>query len=537
MNMKYIYIYLLALLVFASCYDDKGNDDYKPLNRVTIEKFSAISRYFGDKVELTPVLTFAQDSSEENLEFEWTLWEKKKFKTRNFSYVADTMGTGMLVLRITDKTNGIVYSQACRTTIKSPYETSGYVILSRNANNESILSFIRQDGNDNYGETETNYYNYEAYYSVYEEINNKSLGKDPIKILQHFHEKDDKHDGETGNFWIFQGENNSMDISGVSFEKDVLLKDQFLDGMPAGFEPYDMVDMIWSSFIIGKDGKTYSRKKASKFLFNSGSFLNDPVVFEENGKTYEIDGSGVIHHRYRAGGFTLLYEKNLHRFLLFTDSDQTSAGKIEAPTAPQSVYTPSDAARINNLGDMKMIHCGAYLWDNYPDAIRFYSILQDPNGVFYSYDFGLNNIAYSGAIPAITTVVQKVLPDATQQVLSSIIGNGKNIFNTGYTDPSAWSFKKLIGYVLISHNNELWLLNRATGIITLYDTFEADITAIDTEIYNAWAAGIGLANGKFYVEEVSVASYTNELPRRMFSFDRTFGEEILSIRFKSDESW
>ena len=91
--------------------------------------------------------------------------------------------------------------------------------------------------------------------------------------------------------------------------------------------------------------------------------------------------------------------------------------------------------------------------------------------------------------------------------------------------------------VLITHNNELWLLNRATGTITLYDTFEADITSIDTEIYNAWIAGIGLANGKFYVEEVSVPAFTNEIPRRMFSFKDAFGEEIVSVKFKNGSTW
>lgn len=531
--MKSIYIYLVIFLAFIGCYDDKGNYDYTLLDRVTIDYISLYTSYLGDTITYTPELKFSGDTTSSNFDFEWTLFDTKKIKSRNLFYIVDTIASGTAVLRVTDKKTGASYSQHTILTTKSPYETDGFVILARGANNESILSYIRQTNNPNSG-TETNYYTYKDFHNVYEEINKEALGRAPLRIMQHFHESDYYHDSETGGLWVFQGDNHSLDISGVSFEKDVLLKDQFLDGMPADLEPYDMVDMAWSSFVIGKDGKMYSRKKISQYLFNTGYFLNEPVTFEENGNTYEVNGLGVIHHRYSMG-YTLLYEKNLHRFLVIMDKDQQSAGKITSPFVPSSAYESADVARIDNLGDMKMIHCGAYKWNNYPEVIRFHAILQDPNGKFYSYEFGMNNAVYSD--PTVSNVKQKVLPDATQQVLSSIIGNGKTIFNTGYTDPSSFGIKQLLGYVLITHNNELWLLNRATGTITLYDTFEADITSIDTEIYNAWIAGIGLANGKFYVEEVSVPAFTNEIPRRMFSFKDAFGEEIVSVKFKNGSTW
>ena len=534
--MKLIYIYLAIFLMFISCNDDKGNYDYTLLNRVTIGEFGfyGMNTSLGDTITYSPELTFSGDTTSDNFDFEWVLFDTKKIKSRDLFYIVDTIASGIILLRVTDKKTGAAYTQHTTLTTKSPYETNGFVILSRGAGNESILSYFRESYNSNYNKTETNYNTYKEYFNVYEDINKEALGKDPIRVMQHFHEDDYNHDSETGNFWILQGNNNSVDVSGVSFEKDVLLKDQFLDGVPAGFEPYDIVDMRWGTFVIGKDGKMYSRKKSSQFLFNSGYFLSEPVTFEENGHTYEVNGLGVVHHRYAGLGYTLLYEKNLNRFLLIMDSDQQSAGKIATPFVPNDAYESEDVARINNLGNMKMIHCGAYKSNT--ANIGFYAILQDPDGIFYSYDFGMNTTIYGGEA-AISTVKQKVLPDATQQTLSSIIGNGKNIFNTGYTDASAYGVKQLIGYVLITRNNELWLLNRATGTITLYDTFEADITAIDSEIYNAWFAGIGLANGKFYVEEISAPAFTNEIPRRMFSFKESFGEEIISVKYKNGKDW
>ena len=54
---------------------------------------------------------------------------------------------------------------------------------------------------------------------------------------------------------------------------------------------------------------------------------------------------------------------------------------------------------------------------------------------------------------------------------------------------------------------------------------------IDTEVYNAWIAGIGLENGEFHIMEMTNAGYTKEHPRRMYSSETDFGE-IVDIRFK-----
>ena len=62
--MKFIYLACIALLLLLSgCYDDKGNYDYNPLNRIEIESFNVPKTYYlGDKIEIKPVLNFAIDS-------------------------------------------------------------------------------------------------------------------------------------------------------------------------------------------------------------------------------------------------------------------------------------------------------------------------------------------------------------------------------------------------------------------------------------------------------------------------------------------
>lgn len=96
--------------------------------------------------------------------------------------------------------------------------------------------------------------------------------------------------------------------------------------------------------------------------------------------------------------------------------------------------------------------------------------------------------------------------------------------------------KQLLDYVLITKDNELYLLERKSGDIILYDSFDATITSIDTEVYNAWIAGIGLENGEFHIMEMTNAGYTKEHPRRMYSSETDFGE-IVDIRFKNGADW
>ena len=86
-------IWLFALLfACAACYDDKGNYDYSETNGITIDlgntQYLAVA---GETINIKPVLTFAQDSNETGLEFEWRLGNKVLSNERNLSYYVDTI--------------------------------------------------------------------------------------------------------------------------------------------------------------------------------------------------------------------------------------------------------------------------------------------------------------------------------------------------------------------------------------------------------------------------------------------------------------
>ena len=58
MIMKNIYIVLLVAIALFSCYDDKGNDDYKELEEVEVVlPDETYNRSFGEKLQITPTVT------------------------------------------------------------------------------------------------------------------------------------------------------------------------------------------------------------------------------------------------------------------------------------------------------------------------------------------------------------------------------------------------------------------------------------------------------------------------------------------------
>ena len=109
MNMKIIFI-VVFLLGMASCYDDKGNYDYSETNEITIDlrntQYSAVA---GQTINIEPVLTFARDSNETGLEFEWKLGNKLLSNERNLSYYVDTILKENCYFRVLDTKSGITY--------------------------------------------------------------------------------------------------------------------------------------------------------------------------------------------------------------------------------------------------------------------------------------------------------------------------------------------------------------------------------------------------------------------------------------------
>ena len=275
MKIRYILLLIITVLGVSSCYDDKGNYSYDPKNDIKITfDASYFEAILGEKIKLTPRLTFAIDSNDVDLSYKWTFLGKEISDQRNLEWVVDTVTSNHNVyLNVTDNRTGVTFSGGISAMLSSAYAKEAWVVLAKQ-NGKSVLSYIREtqeDDGSEYGK-----FTYTDIPDIYQLVNGEELGTEPVRVLEHFAAR-----GGIGHFWVLQnGGQGCVDLSGEDFTKDILLNDIFLDGnLPVDFKPIDMIDMKWLTCVVNHDGKVYTRKKLTNQLYNSGYFIDRPMGF------------------------------------------------------------------------------------------------------------------------------------------------------------------------------------------------------------------------------------------------------------------
>lgn len=526
MTMKIRYILILIILIsgITSCFEDKGNYSYEERNDITITfEANSFRAILGETVQLYPKLTFAIDSNDVDLSYEWTFLGKKISDQRNVEWTVDTViGFQSLFLNVLDKRTGVTYSGSIDAYLSTPYAADAWVILA-DQNDKSVLSYIRENQEDD------GTFNYEDVPDIYQLVNGSELGSGPVRVLEHF--ANTRNSEDLGHFWVIQhGGQGCVDLSGNDFTKDILLNNIFLDGqIPEDFKPIDMIDMRWITCVVNQDGKVYTRKKLTDALFNSGYFINRPLMFEGQ----EVDGSRMVLAPFSAFNYTVMYDKIHNRFLALVDLKKETAGKVMKFLVDESEYK-GDYARLDDLKKMEVVHTGYYEVNENSSKQGYYSILKDTEtGNYFTHDFQVKSMS-GNAVPSASPVLQKQID------LSQVInGTSKNVFNV----LRSWVFGEDFGtpYVLISKDNELWLYDRDAKLpVSMYYEFPKGqiITAIDSESVGSRRVAIGMESGEFYVLDLRRPAVNNQTKRLMYKSEHNFGK-IVHIRYKvgSGNGW
>ena len=526
MKIRYILLLIITVLGVSSCYDDKGNYSYDPKNDIKITfDASYFEAILGEKIKLTPRLTFAIDSNDVDLSYKWTFLGKEISDQRNLEWVVDTVTSNHNVyLNVTDNRTGVTFSGGISAMLSSAYAKEAWVVLAKQ-NGKSVLSYIREtqeDDGSEYGK-----FTYTDIPDIYQLVNGEELGTDPVRVLEHFAAR-----GGIGHFWVLQnGGQGCVDLSGEDFTKDILLNDIFLDGnLPVDFKPIDMIDMKWLTCVVNHDGKVYTRKKLTNQLYYSGYFIDRPLEFENE----EVDGSRMVLAPFSDLNYTVMYDKVHNRFLAIADLKKETAGKVVKFTVDESGYAP-DFARLDNLGNMEVLHTGYYeVKEGESGDQGYYSILRDrTTGNYYTHDFRVNAMSESSN-PSAFPVLQ------CQIDLNQVInGTSKNVFNV----LRSWVYGDDFGtpYVLISKDNELWLYDRDAKMpVEKYYEFPQGqiITAIDSESVGSRRVAIGMQSGEFYVLDLTRKAVNGQKEKLIYASTHNFGE-IVHIRYKvcSGNGW
>lgn len=507
MNIRYIFTMVVFTCLLSSCYKDKGNYDYQQMNdiAITLSLPEGKTRYsLGDVLEIKPELIFTKGVETENLTYSWTFAGREISTDRNLKWLVDEEGIEAKIrLAVKDENTTVTYFGSVTVNVTSRYGEDGWVVLSKSENGTSMLTYLEQTTKEVEDENheKKNVYDCIVTKDVYGFSNGGgSLGGQPVSLTQHFVSMWDWDGPEDLTSWLWlvqKGGEGCIDISGSSYQIQGSLPNMFVNGgYPQGFVPQRVYDMMCYTMAIGEDGKIYTRIKDSYLLFNSSYFVNDvPLSYEQQ----PVDGTMMARFPdFSDRGGTLFYDKNSNRYFHIGDygilsfNMQTNtyvllkySGKLMVPKVADEIYeNDGNLARLDNMSGYNIYYLGAYSGNKYKSFI-------EKGGEIYIQDFKVNQFIGNNDVTAENYTQTR----ATE--LDRLIKAGtKNIYSLCYQ-------QKTRPYLLIGHDKTLYLykFDAADGSKLIeYQTFESEITGIDVYNYSYYGhAGVGLANGEFYV--------------------------------------
>lgn len=525
-------LYNILLLIFAvtvtSCFSDKGNYDYKDIQRLTIKfKESAISTSMDETVEIDPILNFDIDETSPNHTFLWTIdgktkpeWNKKKFVWK----VDEMLPNSDILLTITDKKNGVIYTNRAPFRVIALYTNSYSWMILSDKGGESLLSFLAvteiesdREGSDQYFITKSQFI--DDAYSIAN--GGEPLGRGPIAIQERFRDEVNSDDEVVGNVCVFQ-ESGGVELNGSDFSKDIDIAQSFYGGVypqGASIRPGSYMHLI--DVLSDQDGKLYSRVKKSAKVYHSEYFLPTPLT--ATGES-EILSECVVtrgYYRYNRYGYAVIYDGKNKRMLTIKDGDEyNNLSKIE----PIQDYAESvDVSKIVPLDDftgydiLYIKECGSK--SSYSTDYKYHMILKNDAGELFNQYFISGKKSYSAPRLIVGAALSKItgLPSTPECIAIPIY------------DPQEYAFFS-IGSTLYM----LDLLNMES--VKVYYNFDAKITSLNADSRNNAHLAVGLEDGTFYVLGIKGAKNIQNSDKLLYKSTEKVGK-IVDIQYKSNDVW
>lgn len=507
--MKVIFILLIiGLLGLVSCYDDKGNYDYKNINEITVEfPYFYFEQVLGEKLVVEPKLSYSLgDSVGLNLAFEWKFADKVVGNERRLEWVMDTAIQSNLVLRVKNLDNDLVSMASTTVRIGSIYTVNeGYLILSER-NNKSLLTFAQlgyktdENGEVVIDDNGNEIIEFQIVEDIYKRENDEELGTNPLFVREHNADIFPSY----GHVTVFQeGGDGSVDLDGTSMRKDILLVDAFSGHVyPEDFHPVNAEFMDNVHLIQNYDGKIYSKIKETLELFQSGYYIHIPLMFEN--KEIRIDRL-VNTIREQSRQMTLVHSVGTpdspeNRFLMIHDLkedfyDVNFAGKVVALPEPENGVWPQGFIPLTNLGDNRIVNVGYIRGDWETDAA--YGILLKTSNNSYVYQYFEIEREYSGE-------KLSYVKDAGSEVLKSwIIDSPIPLENCIFwTIPAASN-----PYLFIAYGKDIYFLDilAPQNGIRHYYTCKANVVVMNGRTYQGDHLMVGLDDGSLLLLNVAGA--------------------------------
>lgn len=329
----------LGLFALNSCFEDTGNYDYAELYE---------PKWTGDYVN-SPYTAFCYDGGnlvmdgsklftwEEGMEdrankvrYEWSFNYKvvstdlkmdipvkefmEKGEITEFTGGSPKQGTFSVI----DKENGVSFVTMVQVYIYPRYAPYDWFVLADDGGKVNLASIRERSTLGSNGEKVV------GFTLANHEYENQNEGQQiPGKPLS-MNLARDKHVGTSGSLTILTDQVSYVtNAENLHYVSD--LREDFLDGVPAGFSPIARVDRNANSYtdppctlLANKDGKIYSRVMSFNYL--GGKFLTEPYELDDKG--YEITMFGNS----RFGGTIPCYDSKNRRVVLASVWEQSIQG-------------------------------------------------------------------------------------------------------------------------------------------------------------------------------------------------------------------
>ncbi|MRG47391.1 hypothetical protein GFS24_19885 [Chitinophaga sp. SYP-B3965] len=316
-------ISILAIL-FSSCYKDKGNYDYAALNKLEIKDKNGvinISIIFGDTLRLSPEITQTTAQNEENLTFEWMVFDNSPASSYALpkTVIATTRN---LAVQITEPP--FVLSQNYRLTYKVTDKRTGvssFLFYNLTIINKYAQGWIFLEDKGGAGDFSMLLPNGTVEYNVYSSLNSAAPMSKPVKLeITPFQITDDMSPSSKKIYLLT--ETDGMEVSYQTMQKKFNYGFLFY-AAPQIIKPtrHTWVSTSTSATLSGSlgvvvnDGKVHtnlvggfpgSKKWGASLLSPAGNLNYITAPFVAGGTTYTAAVYDVLNKRFYSVGNTVL---------------------------------------------------------------------------------------------------------------------------------------------------------------------------------------------------------------------------------------
>lgn len=317
-------IYVLVVFLLASCYEDKGNYDYREINEVAVSGVDSVYNVDQfDTLRIYPDFTGTQYADENKFSFEWEINRKVEGREKDLVLpVRLPLGETYCRLIVTDNVLQTKAQAVFRIRVANSTAADLIVVLS-NYKNRAELSYKRLD-KENAGFVNNYYY----------EVTGGILGTNPQKLYQNYNDLDVSKGLE-----VLVDEGLKIIDQNTMIEKGVIDENFFRRQMPptpapvfTGYKVESAVFQIgdWTSdpwglavqngfmhLISGGRSYYYYQGSSRKVTINDtsayGGYLS-PCSFLTTKEA--VIGSGFMSYLgYRLSTYMLMFDETVGRFV------------------------------------------------------------------------------------------------------------------------------------------------------------------------------------------------------------------------------